>query len=162
MLLLGACTAVVAPTPRPATPPANAAAMITAIEAAGARDDSVLQVHPLRSAGVEALAAQARADAQQGDYTAAAQLLDRALSHEPHAPDLLQARAEMAMALGQWDDANSLVREAIRTGPRFGALCARSWQTLAEIAQAQGDAATLSHAQQRVATCRKPDPDATH
>lgn len=136
--------------------------MIAAVDAAGAHDDSVLQVRPLRTAGVAALAAQAHADAQRGDYVAAAQLLDSALRHAPHAPDLLQSRAEMAMALGQWDQAQTLAQEAIHDGPRFGELCARSWQTLAEIAQAQGNQTTQAQAQQRVAACRKPDPYARH
>ena len=60
-LLLGACAAAPqAPRPPP-LPAADAAHMLGAIRRAGADNHSVLQIHPLRPAGVDALAAQARA-----------------------------------------------------------------------------------------------------
>ncbi|MCK9366194.1 MAG: tetratricopeptide repeat protein [Metallibacterium scheffleri] len=133
-------------------------AMLAAVRAAGARDNSVLQVHPLRSPGVAALMAQAHTLAAQGDYAGAASLLDRASRFEPHAPDILQTRAEMALAQGDWTLAQQLAQQALRRGPRFGALCARGWQTLAEVARAQRDAALQAQAGQRVAACRKSDP----
>ena len=158
-LLLGACAT--SKPPRAAqsfTPVSNPSALLTAVRQAGAHDNSVLQVHPLRSAGVSALVAQAHAAAAQADYAGAARLLDRALEFEPHAPDLLQARAEMALAQGDWTLAQQLAQQALQRGPRFGALCARGWQTLAEVARVQRDAATQVQAEQRVAACRKSDP----
>ncbi len=155
-LLLAACATPTAP-PRTASV-SDAAAMLKAVRAAGARDDSVLQVHPLRSPGVAALVTQADAAAAQGDYAAAARLLDRALRFEPRAPDLLQARAEMALAQGDWTLAQQLARQALRRGPRFGALCARGWQTLVEVARAQRDPARAAQAAQRVVACRESDP----
>ncbi len=155
-LLLAACATPTAP-PRTASV-SDPAALLAAVRRAGAHDNSVLQVHPLRSPGVAALVTQADAAAAQGDYTAAARLLDHALRFEPHAPDLLQARAEMALAQGDWTLAQQLARQALRRGPRFGALCARGWQTLAEVARVQRDAALQAQAGQRVAACRKSDP----
>jgi tetratricopeptide (TPR) repeat protein len=157
-LLLAACATSTAPPAAPAGSASDAAAMLKAVRAAGARDDSVLQVHPLRSPGVAALVTQADAAAAQGDYAAAARLLDRALRFEPHAPDLLQARAEMALAQGDWTLAQQLARQALRRGPRFGALCARGWQTLVEVARAQRDPARAAQAAQRVVACRESDP----
>jgi thioredoxin-like negative regulator of GroEL len=153
-LLLAACATPVAPPPSPGAAAFDPAAMLAAVRAAGAHDHSVLQVHPLRSPGVAALVRQADAAAAQGDYAGAARLLDRALQFEPHAPDLLQARAEMALAQGDW----TLARQALRRGPRSGALCARGWQTLVEVARVQRDAAAQAQAEQRVAACHEPEP----
>ena len=157
-LLLAACATSTAPPAAPAGSVSDAAAMLTAVRAAGARDDSVLQEHPLRSPGVAALAAQAHALAARGDYAAAARLLDRASRFEPRAPDILQVRAEMALAQGEWTQARQLARQALRRGPRYGALCARGWQTLVEVARVQRDAALQAQAGQRVVACRESDP----
>ena len=158
-LLLGACaSAPQAPSPSPSLPAADAARMLAAIHRAGADNHSVLHIHPLRPAGVAALAAQARAAAEVGEYATAAQLFDRALAREPDAPDLLQDRAEMALAQGEWAAAGQFAARALRHGPRFGALCARGWQTLAEIAYARGLTDQYSTARQHVDACRKPNP----
>jgi len=158
-LLLGACaTAPQAPSSSPSLSAADAAQMLAAIRRAGADNHSVLQIHPLRPAGVDALAAQARAAVAAGDYATAAQLFDRALAREPDAPDLLQDRAEMALAQGEWAAAGQFAARALRHGPRFGALCARGWQTLAEIAYARGLTDQYSTDRQHVDACRKPNP----
>ena len=159
-LLLGACaTAPQIPSSSPPPlPAADAARMLAAVRRAGADNHSVLQIHPLRAAGVAALAAQARAAAEVGDYATAAQLFDQALAREPDAPDLLQDRAEMALAQGEWAAAGQFAASALRHGPRFGALCARGWQTLAEIAYAHGQTDQYTTDRQHVDTCRKPNP----
>ena len=160
-LLLGACaTAPQAPPPPPPTPlsAADAARILAAIRRAGADNHSVLQIRPLRPAGVDALAAQARAAVAVGDYATAAQLLDQALAREPDAPDLLQDRAEMALVQGEWAAAGQFAARALRHGPRFGALCARGWQTLAEIAHARGQTDQYTTDRQHVDTCRKLNP----
>ena len=159
-LLLGACATApqIPPSPPPPLPAADAARMLAAVRRAGADNHSVLQIHPLRAAGVAALAAQARAAAEVGDYATAAQLFDQALAREPDAPDLLQDRAEMALAQGEWAAAGQFAARALRHGPRFGALCARGWQTLAEIAYAHGQTDQYTIDRQHVDTCRKPNP----
>ena len=159
-LLLGACATApqIPPSPPPPLPAADAARMLAAVRRAGADNHSVLQIHPLRAAGVAALAAQARAAAEVGDYATAAQLFDQALAREPDAPDLLQDRAEMALAQGEWAAAGQFAASALRHGPRFGALCARGWQTLAEIAYAHGQTDQYTIDRQHVDTCRKPNP----
>ena len=159
-LLLGACaSAPQAPSSSPPPlPAADAARMLAAIRRAGADNHSVLQIHPLRPAGVAALAAQARAAAEVGDYATAAQLFDQALAREPDVPNLLQDRAEMALAQGEWAAAGQFAARALRHGPRFGALCARGWQTLAEIAYAHGQTDQYTTDRQHVDTCRKPNP----
>ena len=158
-LLHGACaTAPQAPPPPTPLPAADAARILAAIRRAGADNHSVLQIRPLRPAGVDALAAQARAAVAVGDYATAAQLLDQALAREPDAPDLLQDRAEMALVQGEWAAAGQFAARALRHGPRFGALCARGWQTLAEIAHARGQTDQYTTDRQHVDACRKPNP----
>ena len=157
-LLLGACASAPQAPSSPPLPAADAARMLAAVRRAGADNHSVLQIHPLRAAGVAALAAQARAAAEVGDYATAAQLFDQALAREPDAPDLLQDRAEMALAQGEWAAAGQFAASALRHGPRFGALCARGWQTLAEIAYAHGQTDQYTIDRQHVDTCRKPNP----
>lgn len=136
----------------------STARMLAAIHEAGADDHSVLQIHPLGRSGVDALAARARTAMRAGDYAHAGSLLDQALVLDPKAPDLLQDRAEVALASGNWPSAARLARKSVQYGPRFGALCARGWQTLAELAQARGESRQYAADVQRVAGCRRPDP----
>ena len=136
----------------------STARMLADIHEAGADDHSVLQIHPLGRSGIDALAARAKTAMHTGDYARAGSLLDRALVLDPKAPNLLQDRAEVALANGNWPRAARLARKSVQYGPRVGALCARGWQTLAEVARAQGETTKYVADLQRVAGCRRPDP----
>lgn len=153
-MLLAGCVNVSPPPAAPAAPPVSTAALIASIRAAGARDGSVVNVAPLRPPGVQALLVQARADESAGHWHVAAQALDRALVLDPHAPDVLQDRAEVAVALAQWAQAERLAQRSWALGPRVGALCARNWQTVLEMRQLTGAAAGVTQARAARAACK--------
>ncbi|MDO1528112.1 tetratricopeptide repeat protein [Fulvimonas sp. R45] len=153
-LLLAACG--VSETPRREAPPAPSnAQMVQAIRAAGDREQSVINVHPLADPGVTALRDAARADEQAGRYADAAHRLDQALKLTPGAPDLLQDRAEAALYLGDYAIAERLARQSWSLGPKLGPLCVRNWQTVLELRQRAGDGAGASAARQQLAACHK-------
>ncbi|MDE1959892.1 MAG: tetratricopeptide repeat protein [Xanthomonadaceae bacterium] len=130
--------------PQPAAPvPASisTAALIASIRAAGAQEGSIVNVAPLRPPGVQALLDQVKADEIAGHWHLAAQALDQALALDPHAPDVLQDRAEVAVALARWAQAETLALRSWALGPRVGALCARNWQTVLEMRQITGTGA---------------------
>lgn len=127
--------------------------MVAAIRAAGANEQSVINVHPLTDPGVAALQEAAKRDEQTGKYADAAAKLDQALKLSPDAPDLLQYRAEMAVRLGDYHDAEKLARRSWSLGPKLGPLCARNWQTVVEVRQFQGDQAGMASARESVSQC---------
>jgi Flp pilus assembly protein TadD len=153
--LLAACVAPVPPRRATAAPTPSNAQMVQAIRAAGAREQSVISVEPLRNPGVDALRDVARRDEAVGRYSEAAGELDQALKLTPDAPDLLQDRAEVAVYLGDYATAERLARQAWSLGPKFGPLCARNWQTVLELRQRAGDSAGVAAAHQQLATCHK-------
>lgn len=151
--LLAACTTpapVETPKPRPAIAPAN---MVTAIRAAGEREQSVIAVQPLGDPGINAWQTAAEADVQAGHYDAAAAKLDQALKHSPESPDLLQDRAEVAVYQHDYAQAEKLAHQSWELGPKLGPLCARNWETISQLRQETGDDAGAATAQKWVAKC---------
>ena len=136
--MLAGCASAPSQTAAPAPEPISTAALIAAIRAAGAHDGSVVNVVPLRPPGVQALLDHARADEDAGHWHAAATALDQALALDPRAPDVLQDRAEAAVALARWAQAETLAQRSWTLGPRVGALCARNWQTVLEMRRLTG------------------------
>lgn len=130
--------------------------MVAAIRAAGAREKSVIDVTPLSDPAVTALQVAARHDELAGQYGAAAHTLDQALKLAPDSPDLLQYRAEIAVRLKDFSDAEKLAHESWSLGPKLGPLCARNWQTIVEMRLAQRDKAGAAAAQRLVQACHKP------
>ncbi|MGB5852207.1 MAG: tetratricopeptide repeat protein, partial [Rhodanobacter sp.] len=128
---------------------------VAAIRAAGAHDDSVIDVKPLRDPAVDALMAQADRDEQGGNYAAAAAALDQALQISPDAPDLLQDRAEIAIRLKNFARAEKLAHKSWSLGPRLGPLCARNWQTIVETRLQANDKVGAATARKWVQQCRK-------
>lgn len=152
-ILLAACT-----TPAPvATPPSRAelspTAMVAAIQAAGAREQSVIAVQPLADPGITAWQQAARADEQVGHYAAAAAKLEQALKRSPDSPELMQDRAEVAVYQRDYPLAQKLAQQSWTLGPKSGPLCARNWETIAQLRQQAGDAAGATTAQQSLAQC---------
>lgn len=142
------------PTPEPTPPPAYD--QVAAIRAAGERENSIIDVSPLRDPGAVALQDAAKRDEQSGKYDAAAATLDQALKLSPQSPDLLQERAEVAIRLGDYGSAEKLAHESWSLGPKLGSLCARNWQTVVEVRRQARDEAGAETAQKWVATCHKP------
>lgn len=154
-LVLGACSQPGAPSPRSVR---SGADIVEAIRAAGKQDDSAIHVTPLRSPEVEALQGQAQREDDAGRYEAAAGTLDKALKLAPDAPDLLQERAELAVRLGDYVQAEKLARRSYREGAQLGSLCARNWKTVLEMRRLAEDAAGVEQARQALAECEKSGP----
>lgn len=129
--------------------------MIAAIRAAGERENSVINVLPLRDSGVTTLVEEAQRDEQARQYAAAATKLDQALALSPDAPDLLQDRAEAAIGMRNFGRAEQLARQSWSIGPKLGSLCARNQQTIVETRLQAGDLAGATAARQSLQQCHK-------
>lgn len=153
ILLAGCATA-----PEPETPVVSVPThdMVAAIRAAGDREKSVISVNPLRDPGVVALQEAADRDARAGRYANAASELDQAIKLNPDSPDLLQDRAEMAVRLKDFSGAEKFAHQSWSLGPKLGPLCARNWQTIAEIRLQARDQAGSATALKWVQQCHKP------
>lgn len=144
------------------TAPAAASATVTpphdqvaAIRAAGEREQSIIDVTPLREPGVAALQDAAKRDEQAGHYADAAAKLDQAIKLNPESPDLLQDRAEMAIRLKDYAVAEQLAHKSWSIGPRLGSLCARNWQTIVEMRLQARDQTGAATASKWVKQCHK-------
>jgi tetratricopeptide (TPR) repeat protein len=152
------CSLFAPKTPAPPAPPAPTSHdMVAAIRAAGAADNSVIDVNPLRDPAVATLVNTAHQDEQAGKYADAAAELDRALVITPDSPELLQDRAELAIRLGDFKNAEKLAHKSWSLGPRLGPLCARNWQTIVEMRLQAQDKVGADTARQWVRQCHKAD-----
>src|SRR5665213_698794 len=125
VLLAAGCSLFSRTTPQQATPSSHAVTshdMVAAIRAAGADDNSVIDVKPLRDPAVAALVDAADQHEQAGKYADAAVELDQALKITPDSPDLLQDRAVLAVQLGDFANAEKLAHQSWSRGPRLGPL----------------------------------------
>jgi tetratricopeptide (TPR) repeat protein len=160
LLLLAACA-----TPPPASPQpvaltsASPEAMVAAIRAAAGHDDSELAVQPLRDPMVEDLREDALRLESRQQYAEAAAALDKALGIVPEDPALLQERAEAALLLRQFDEAERLARHAFELGAKVGPLCRRHWATVRQARLVAGDAAGAQAAQVQVDGCKVAGPN---
>jgi predicted Zn-dependent protease len=151
-LLLAGCFSVPPQEEKPVVPAHD---MVAAIRAAGAREQSIIDVAPLRDPGVTAWQDAAQADERAGRYADAAAKLDQALKLNPDSPDLLQDRAEVAVRLHDYATAERLAHRSWSLGPQLGPLCARNWQTVVEMRVQAGDDAGANAARKGVQDCHK-------
>lgn len=152
-VLLAACGQ---PAPETAKPTGKSnAAMVAEIQAAGERDKSVINVHPLVDPGITSLQDGARTDERNGQFNAAAAKLDIALKRSQNSPDVLQDRAELAIYMGNYDMAEQLAHQSWSLGSKQGPLCARNWQTVVEMRQRVNDVAGVTAAGKSVEECRE-------
>ena len=151
--LLAACTQPDLPSQATRRPTVSDDQMLASIQAAGEKEKSVIAVNPLRDPGVAALQDAAEGDLRTGKYNEAATKLDQALTISPNSPDLLQDRAELAIRQRDYASAEKLAHRSWELGPRLGPLCARNWQTIAELRQHAGDDAGAVSATKWVAQC---------
>ncbi len=161
LALCAACAALLVGCGQPAGPSRDAVRsgdIVAAIRAAGQQDDSSIHVTPLRSPEVERLSAQARREDNAGRYQAAADTLDKALKLASDAPDLLQDRAEVAIRLGHYEQAEQLARKSWSEGAKLGALCARNWKTVLEMRRIAQDDAGVEQAREAMGKCEKSGP----
>ena len=129
--------------------------LVAAIRAAGANDNSVIDVQPLRDPGIAALVDAAHQDEQAGKYADAAAKLDQALKITPDSPDLLQDRAEIAVRMKDFASAERLAHQSWSLGPKLGPLCARNWQTIVEMRLQAHDKVGADTARKWVQQCHK-------
>ena len=152
VLLLAACTQPSAPS-QATRPTVSDDQMLASIHAAGDKEKSVIDVNPLRDPGVAALQDAAEGDLRVGKYSDGATKLDQALKISPNSPDLLQDRAEVAIRMKDYANAEQFAHRSWELGPRLGPLCARNWQTIAELRQHANDDAGAANATKSVAQC---------
>lgn len=148
MATLAACGST---TPPKAAPPGRD--MLVEIRAAGRAMQSAVEVQPLRDPAVEGFVKQAEALESQSKPAEAVQQLERALRLVPDAPEILQYRAELAIAQGRYAEAEGFARKSYDLGPKLGSLCARNWQTMIELRYAAQDEAGADSARAQLATC---------
>ncbi len=158
VLAVAACTPNAPPTRSDAPKLAQTPTPVAAIRAAGAGDDSVVQVAPLRDAGVEGWLKEASGAEARRNWPAAIAAAEKALKLAPNAPDILQAIAEFEIARGGYARAEELAMKSYQLGPQVGALCAKNWQTLVETRTAMNDAVERDKAIAQVKACRKKGP----
>ncbi len=101
------------------------------VRAPAAEEATGLQVYPLRNPAVGELTAAAEQAEAEDDLARAATLLERALRIEPRDPEVLQHMAEIRLAQGDWEQAESHASRSFDVGPRVGELCQRNWRTMA-------------------------------
>jgi tetratricopeptide (TPR) repeat protein len=154
VLAIAGCALSGPPVAEPPPPAVDTAAAVRAIRAAGEGIDSAVQVQPLRDATIEGYLKKAHEAEAAHDFAGAIDAADHALKLAPDAPDLLQYRAELDTARGQWSEAEQLALKSFALGPKLGSLCARNWQTVVEARTALNDAATVAQAQLRLKECR--------
>ena len=112
-----------------------------------------LQVYPLRNPAVSELTRAARAAEDRGDLDEARRILERALRIESRDPELLQYMAEVQLASGHPDQAESYAARSFELGPRVGELCVRNWRTLSLAREEQGDTSGADRALERAGDC---------
>lgn len=133
-ILLASCaTAPPEPEP-PAVAARTPAQMLAAVhKAAQGGDDRELNVQPLRDPEVEDLRASAGKAMSGGNPAAAAAALDQALGIVADDPAVLQERAEVALAQGEFDRAEQFATRATGLGSAVGPLCRRHWETVRQV-----------------------------
>lgn len=160
-LVLAGCAATseqnVAPVAS-APPPPSGSELLLKVRAAAHDDGDALDVQPLRDPVVDDLLAEAEALERQGDFAGAAQRLQAALALTPGDPGLRQQRAELLLAEGALDEAETEAWAAFESGPRVGPLCRRSWTTVQLARSVRGDPAGADKAAQQVGRCATPPP----
>lgn len=157
LALLAACAT---PAPLPAPRPVATFApeqRVAAVRAAAANDDKEFAVQPLRDPMVEDLRQTAARLEQQKQYAHAGKALDQALAITPDDPAVLQERAEVALLLSQFDQAEALARRAYGLGAKVGPLCRRHWAAIEQALQAR--AANVDEARKQIAACKVATPE---
>lgn len=154
-VLLAACATTPPPQTRFVTTQAPEM-LVATIRAAAGNDEDELAVQPLRDPHVEDLRQQAVQLERNHLYRAAATVLDQALAISPDDPAVLQERAEIAILLRDFEQAETLARRAYDAGAKVGPLCRRHWATIEQVRIADDDAVNAAAAKVQLATCTAP------
>lgn len=151
--VVACATAPERPAPVPARAVPSATELLLQVRGAAFDAGDALDVQPLHDPAVEDLRQLAEAREAEGDFAGAAQALDQALALSPGAPGLMQARAEMLLAMGELDPAETLAWEAYESGPKLGPLCRRNWATVRLARDLRGDPAGAETAARQSERC---------
>ncbi len=130
MILLVACAGSPPVRVDAESPPEPARDVIAEVRAAGIEALDGVEVLPLADPLVEDLRETAARQERSHAYAEADASLQQALALAPGDPELLQWRAELALALGRLDAAVQLADASWASGPRLGGLCRRNWATI--------------------------------
>ena len=154
--MLAACATPAPPQPPPPVTLTSATPeqMVAAIRTVAGSGEGEVAVQPLRDPQVEDLRQRALRLEQEKYYADAAKALDHALAIVPDDPALLQERAEAAILLKDYGQAETLARRAFELGPGVGPLCRRHWATVEQVRLVEGDAAGAASAKAQVAGCK--------
>ena len=159
--LLGACSVPAERVSEPAPParvmPQGVELLLQVRQAAVEMGDA-LDVQPLASTEVDDLRLQAEQQEARGDFAASEATLAQALALQPQSPQLIQARAEMLLVLGDIDEAERQAARAYESGPRLGPLCRRSWATVRWARELRGDPGGAATAAEQGKVCITPPP----
>lgn len=133
-------------------------ALIVEVRRAGADADDAIEVQPLQDPAITDLREAAARLEQAHAYEAADAIVQQALTLAPGDPELLQWRAELALAMGQLDAAVRLANASWEVGPRLGSLCRRNWAAIRLARELRGlpDAAAVAAAQAARCTIAPP------
>jgi hypothetical protein len=142
---------------RPEAEPASVVA-VKAIRAAGAEDESVLQINPLRDPAVGGFLAETAKAEEAGQFDAAFVAISKARNLAPEAPDLLQYEAEIEFLRGNTIEAEKLAYESFKNGPQVGRLCQQNWQTIIEARKVFKDTDYLAYAEKKRDACKVAPP----
>jgi len=153
LLPLAACVTEPPPAPAPAAPRVTPTQALNAVLAEAKADDRELAIQPVRDPEVEDLRETSVAAQKRGDWKASAEALNQALLISPEDPAVLQERAEVALALGEWERAETLSRKALELGSRTGPLCRRHWATIEQSQLARGEDQNAASAHTQIASC---------
>jgi Flp pilus assembly protein TadD len=160
LLLLSACATQPPVEPKPASlTSATPEQMVAAVRATAGTGEGELAVQPLRDPAVEDLRQAATRFEAQKQYADAAKSLDQALAIVPDDPALLQERAEAALLLGDFANAEKLAQRAYELGSQVGPLCRRHWKTVEQARLVAGDAAGAASATRQVEGCKVAAPN---
>jgi hypothetical protein len=124
------------------------------IRAQAAKLETSVEVAPLADPAVEDLKARARQHEAQKDYAAASRLIEQALGVRAEDPALWQWSAELALERQAWTEAEQRATRSYDLGPKVGALCARSWLTIAASRTERKDPASAATAEAEVSKCQ--------
>ncbi len=128
------------------------------VRAPAADEARGLQVFPLRNPAVAELSEAARQAESEGDLDRAAVLLERALRIQARDPELLQQLAEVHLARGAYEQADSYASRSFDQGPRVGEICQRNWRTMALARERMNQSEAARLARERLEQCQVTPP----
>ncbi len=156
--LISICTLLLAACATQPPAPVEDRSLIEQVRASEPEQAPGLQVFPLRNPAVDELISAAEQAERDGDLGRAAMLLERAIRIEPRDPELLQNMAEVRLAQGDWEQAESNASRSFDVGPRVGELCQRNWRTMALARERTGRHEEAHRARERMQECRVEPP----